>query len=196
MRTIRSVLRGSGPNALHREIDDENQDEIGLVPTDGTRFRILFLPVAEEKARTNRLHLDLTTTSIDTRTRRSRGWSRSVPAISTSVRAQTKVMSCSPTPKATNSASSSRTTSLGWPLVWDQDQETAIRAPDGTGPLITWGGPPAAPKIAKNQLHLDIAPPTTAISEPKSTALSPSGHSSRHWPRRRRLAGHGRSRRQ
>jgi hypothetical protein len=44
-------------------------------------------------------------------------------------------------------------------LVWDQDRETAIRAPDGTGPLITWGGPPAAPKIAKNQLHLDIAPP-------------------------------------
>jgi hypothetical protein len=65
MRTIRSVLRGSGPNALHREIDDENQDEIGLVPTDGTRFRILFLPVADEKAGTNRLHLDLTTTSID-----------------------------------------------------------------------------------------------------------------------------------
>ena len=22
---------------------------------------------------------------------------------------------------------------LGWPLVWDQDEETAIRAPDGTG---------------------------------------------------------------
>jgi hypothetical protein len=43
-------------------------------------------------------------------------------------------------------------------LVWDQDEETAIRAPDGTGPFITWG-PPAPPKIAKNRLHLDIAPP-------------------------------------
>ncbi len=30
---------------------------------------------------------------------------------------------------------------LGWPLVWDQDQETAIRSPHG-GPKITWGGPP------------------------------------------------------
>ena len=47
---------------------------------------------------------------------------------------------------------------LGWPLVWDQDEETAIRAPDGTGPFITWG-PPLAPKIGKNRLHLDIAPP-------------------------------------
>ena len=44
-------------------------------------------------------------------------------------------------------------------MVWDQDEETAIRAPDGTGPLITWGGPPLAPKIGKNRLHLDIAPP-------------------------------------
>ena len=47
---------------------------------------------------------------------------------------------------------------LGWPLVWDQDEETAIRAPDGTGPFITWG-PPVPPKITKNRLHLDIAPP-------------------------------------
>jgi len=49
---------------------------------------------------------------------------------------------------------------LGWPLVWDQDEETAIRAPDRTGPMITWGGPPVAPKSGPNRLHLDIAPPT------------------------------------
>jgi hypothetical protein len=47
---------------------------------------------------------------------------------------------------------------LRWPLVWDQDEETAIRAPDGTGPFITWG-PPVPQKIGKNRLHLDIAPP-------------------------------------
>ncbi len=47
---------------------------------------------------------------------------------------------------------------LGWPLVWDQDQETAIRSPLG-GPKITWGGPPVPPKPAKNRLHLDLAPP-------------------------------------
>ena len=46
---------------------------------------------------------------------------------------------------------------LGWPLVWDQDQETAIRSPHG-GPKITWGGPPVAPKTGKNRLHFDLAP--------------------------------------
>ena len=30
---------------------------------------------------------------------------------------------------------------LGWPLVWDQDEETAIQSPAG-GVKITWGGPP------------------------------------------------------
>ena len=47
---------------------------------------------------------------------------------------------------------------LGWPLVWDQDQETAIRSPHG-GPKITWGGPPLMPKTGKNRLHFDLAPP-------------------------------------
>ncbi len=46
---------------------------------------------------------------------------------------------------------------LGWPLVWDQDQETAIRSPAG-GPKLTWGGPPLAPKVGKGRLHFDLAP--------------------------------------
>jgi len=45
---------------------------------------------------------------------------------------------------------------LGWPLVWDQDDETAIRSRHG-GQFFTFG-PPLRPKIAKNRLHLDIAP--------------------------------------
>lgn len=47
---------------------------------------------------------------------------------------------------------------LDWPLVWDQDEETAIRSPLG-GPKVTWGGPPVAPKLGKNRLHFDLAPP-------------------------------------
>ena len=34
---------------------------------------------------------------------------------------------------------------LGWPLVWDQEEETAIRSPHG-GPKITWGGHPGPPR--------------------------------------------------
>ena len=47
---------------------------------------------------------------------------------------------------------------LGWPLVWDQDQETAIQSPGG-GTKIAWGGPPVAPRTGKNRLHFDLAPP-------------------------------------
>lgn len=50
---------------------------------------------------------------------------------------------------------------LGWPLVWDQDQETAIQSPIG-GTKIAWGGPPVAPKTGKNRLHFDLAPPAHA----------------------------------
>jgi len=44
---------------------------------------------------------------------------------------------------------------LGFPLVWDQDEETAIRSPQG-GPKITWGGPPHDPKLGKHRLHWDL----------------------------------------
>jgi hypothetical protein len=46
---------------------------------------------------------------------------------------------------------------LGWPLVWDQDEETAIQSPQG-GSKISWGGPPVAPKPAKNRIHHDLVP--------------------------------------
>ncbi|MEU8222940.1 VOC family protein [Kribbella sp. NPDC048915] len=44
---------------------------------------------------------------------------------------------------------------LGWPLVWDQDEETAIQAPSG-GPKLAWGGPPVEPKLSKNRMHFDL----------------------------------------
>ncbi len=47
---------------------------------------------------------------------------------------------------------------LDWPLVWDQDQETAIRSPHG-GPKITWGGPPLTPKTGRYRLAFELAPP-------------------------------------
>ena len=45
----------------------------------------------------------------------------------------------------------------GWPLVWEQDEETAIQSPRG-GAKVAWGGPPVAPKSGKNRLHLHVAP--------------------------------------
>jgi catechol 2,3-dioxygenase-like lactoylglutathione lyase family enzyme len=46
---------------------------------------------------------------------------------------------------------------LGWPLVWDQDEETAIQSPHG-GTKVAWGGPPVAPKVARNRQRFDLAP--------------------------------------
>jgi hypothetical protein len=44
---------------------------------------------------------------------------------------------------------------LGWPLLWDQDEETAIQSPRG-GTKVTWGGPPLAPKTGKERWHFDL----------------------------------------
>jgi catechol 2,3-dioxygenase-like lactoylglutathione lyase family enzyme len=52
---------------------------------------------------------------------------------------------------------------LGWPLVWDQDEETAIRSPHG-GPKITWGGPPLMPRAGADRVRLDLAPPVGAAA--------------------------------
>jgi len=46
---------------------------------------------------------------------------------------------------------------LGWPLVWDQDEETAIQSPAG-GTKIAWGGPPVRPKTRRNRMHFHLAP--------------------------------------
>jgi catechol 2,3-dioxygenase-like lactoylglutathione lyase family enzyme len=46
---------------------------------------------------------------------------------------------------------------LGWPLVWDQDGETAIQSPAG-GAKVAWGGPPVRPKTGRNRMHLHLTP--------------------------------------
>jgi catechol 2,3-dioxygenase-like lactoylglutathione lyase family enzyme len=170
--------------ALHWEIGDETQGAIGLVPTDGTRFRLQFLPVPGRKAGPNRLHLDLTSTSIEDQQesveRLVELGGRHIdigqgPDDEQVVLADPEgnelciiepgnrfLADCerlgSITCDGTQKVGYFWSAALGWPLVWDQDEETAIRAPDGTGPFITWGGPPVAPKPGKNRLHLDIAP--------------------------------------
>ncbi|QKE84022.1 VOC family protein [Arthrobacter sp. NEB 688] len=45
---------------------------------------------------------------------------------------------------------------LGWPLVWDQDDETAVQSPAG-GTKVAWGGGPVAPKDGASRLRLEVA---------------------------------------
>jgi hypothetical protein len=39
-----------------------------------------------------------------------------------------------------------------------------LRAPDGTGPKLTWSGPPLMPKVGPERFHFHVAPaaPTSA----------------------------------
>ncbi len=170
-------------HALHWEIDDETDDEVALAPKDGTRFGILFEAVPEEKTGKNRIHLDLATTSLDDQMETveqlvelgarhidigqgpdddhvvfadPEGNEFCVIEPDNSFLADCPSRIDHVRRIAGGWLLLERT--LGWPLVWDQDEETAIRAPDGTGPFITWG-PPLVPKIGKSRLHLDIAPP-------------------------------------
>ena len=170
--------------ALGWSVDDADPADIGLLPTDGTRLQILFEPVTDAKVGQNRVHLDLTTTSLedqrDTVARLLAAGGSHVdigqgPDDDHVVLADPEgnelcilapgnnFLAGAPRLGAINCDGTREvgyfwSEVLGWPLVWDQDEETAIRAPDLTGPLITWSGPPLMPKHAKNRLHLDIIP--------------------------------------
>jgi predicted enzyme related to lactoylglutathione lyase len=169
--------------ALGWQIDDSSPDDIELVPTDGTTFTVIFEPVPETKSAKNRIHLDLTTTSLDDQNETVRrllelggshidiGQSPDEPHVVLADPEGNEFCIIQPNNNflagcgrlgAINCDGTKETgyfwsAALGWPLVWDQDEETAIRAPEGDGPLITWSGPPLIPKAGKNRLHLDIA---------------------------------------
>lgn len=170
--------------ALRWEVGEASEDSADLVPTDDTPFPIIFHRVAAPKARKNLIHLDLTTTSTDDQAESVRRLldvgARHVDVGQTPEDRHVVLADpegnefCLIEPENSFLAGCGRLGSitcdgtpavgyfwaaaLGWPLVWDQDEETAIRAPDGTGPFITWG-PPVPPKAGKNRFHLHLAPP-------------------------------------
>lgn len=45
---------------------------------------------------------------------------------------------------------------LDWPLVWDENEETAIQSPLG-GTKVSWGGPPVRPIHGRNRQRFDLA---------------------------------------
>lgn len=169
--------------ALRWAIGETTDDEVALVPTDDTGFGILFGLVPEKKSSQNRTHFDLTTASLedqnDTVARLLEigaahvdvGQSRSENHVVLAdpegnefcvLAPRSKFLAGCPRLGAVNCDGTREvgyfwSEVLGWPLVWDQDEETAIRAPGLTGSMITWSGPPLMPKPTKNRLHFDIA---------------------------------------
>ena len=170
--------------ALEWQITGETDGKVSLMPADETGFTLVFAPGAAAKAGRNRIHLDLSSRSAEDQhatVARLVGLGASEINIGQEPDARHVVLAdpegnefCvlepgnnfvtyasrlgSITCDGSRAAGQFWSQALRWPLVWDQDEETAVRAPDGAQQFITWG-PPVAPKRGQNRLHLDVAPP-------------------------------------
>jgi predicted enzyme related to lactoylglutathione lyase len=166
------------------EMAHDPEKGVALLPGDDTGFRIRFRPTQVRKTGQNQMHFDLTSTSAEDQQQtvaRSLGLGARHIDIGQRPEEGHVVLAdpegnefCVIEPgndflaecgfigalacDGSQEAGYFWSQALGWPLVWDQDQETAIRSPHG-GPKITWGGPPLMPKTGKNRVHFDLAPP-------------------------------------
>jgi glyoxalase superfamily protein len=152
-----------------------------LLPADDTGFRLRFVPTRKPKRGPNQIHFELTSTSLaDQRQTVARALDLGARHIDVGQRPEEGhvvladpegnefcviepgnnfladcgflgALSCDGSAQVGYFWSAA----LGWPLVWDQDQETAIRSPHG-GPKIAWGGPPLTPRTGRDRLHLDL----------------------------------------
>jgi hypothetical protein len=177
-------LAGFWTGVLGWEMAVDPQDGVTLLPSDDTGFRIRFLPAQERKTGQNQMHLHLTSTSLEDQQQTvTRSLGLGARHIDVGQRPEEgHVVLADPEGNefcviepgnnfladcgflgelacdGSREAGYFWSGALGWPLVWDQDQETAIRSPHG-GPKISWGGPPLMPNTGKNRLHFDLAPP-------------------------------------
>ncbi len=165
------------------QMTDDPDGGVVLLPADDTGFRIEFFPTQDPKTRSNQMHFDLTSNLEDQQQIVERALGLGARHLDVGqLPEEEHVVLADPegnefcviepgnsflgecgligalSSDGTREVGRFWSQALGWPLVWDQDEETAIRAPHG-GPKITWGGPPFAPKTGKNRLHFDLAPP-------------------------------------
>jgi predicted enzyme related to lactoylglutathione lyase len=159
-------------------------DGVTLDPADDTGFSLRFLPSQEKKAGPNPLHLHLTSTSLkDQQQTVARALDLGARHVDVGQRPEeghivladpegNEFCVIEPGNKflagcgflAELACDGSRQTgyfwsaALGWPLNWDQDEETSIRSPRG-GPKISWGGPPLLPKSGLDRLRFELTLP-------------------------------------
>jgi predicted enzyme related to lactoylglutathione lyase len=165
------------------EVADQPLDGIELLPNDDTGFRLRFRSTEEPKTGRNQVHFDLTSESLEAqqatvaRALALGGQHLDVGQLPEELHVVLQdpegnefcviepgnnfLADCGLIGALSSDGLQDVgyfwSAALGWPLVWDQDEETAIRSPHG-GPKVSWGGPPVAPKTGKNRLHFDLVP--------------------------------------
>jgi len=185
---------------LGRDMVAEPEGGVALLANDDTEFRIEFFPTEALKSGPNQVHFDLTSDSFEDRQRRvARALELGArhldigqgPDVKHVVLADPEgnefdiiepgnnfLAGCGLIGALSSDGSQDVgyfwAQALGWPLVWDQDQETAIQSPRG-GSKITWGGPPVKPKSGKNRHHFDVAPPADGDQQAEVDRLSSLG---------------------
>ncbi|WP_395694642.1 VOC family protein [Nocardioides sp.] len=161
---------------------DERDGGVAAVPEDGTPYRLRFVPGASPKSGRNRIHLDLTTEDRDQRELVARALELGGSHLDVGqgpdedhvVLADPEgnelcviepgngflagcgrigAINC----EGTRAVGLFWSAALDWPLVWDQDEETAIQSPRG-GTKITWSGPPLPPQTGSWRLRLQVRP--------------------------------------
>ncbi|MGC4868976.1 VOC family protein [Micromonospora sp. DT53] len=168
---------------LGREIVDDPHDGVLLRPTNDNEFHIRFAPNQQPKVVQNRMHFDLTSSSLEdqqqTVARALELGARHIdigqgPEIDHVVLADPEgnefdviapgnnflagcgfvgALACDGSQQVGYFWSEA----LGWPLVWDQGEETAIQSPNG-GTKISWGGPPYMPNGGRDRVRFDLVP--------------------------------------
>ncbi|MEU8288410.1 VOC family protein [Micromonospora sp. NPDC048905] len=167
---------------LGREIVDDPRDGVLLLPAGDPDFRIRFPQHQQPKVVQNRMHFDLTSSSLDDQQRSvaralelggrhidigqdpnddhvvladPEGNEFDVIGPGNKFLADTGpigALACDGSPQVGYFWSAA----LGWPLVWDQDEETVIQSPRG-GTKISWGGPPYMPNGGRDRVRFDVA---------------------------------------
>ncbi|NYV75859.1 VOC family protein [Streptomyces sp. UH6] len=166
---------------LGRETDGGTADAVTVLPAGGTDLPLRFVRTREPKSGQNRLHFDLTSTSLDDQ-RETVARALALGGRHTDVGQlpeESHVVLADPDGNefcviepgngflsgcglvgalacdGSQAVGYFWSRALGWPLVWDENEETAVQSPAG-GTKITWGGPPMMPRLGRDRIRFDL----------------------------------------
>ncbi len=168
---------------LGREVVDDGSGEVVLPPEGEPGFAVRFPPTSAPKDGPNQMHLDLTSTSrAEQEATVARALELGASHLDVGqlpseehvvladpegnefcvIEAGNGFLAGTPRIGCVSSDGSPEVgrfwgAALGWPLVWDQHEETAIQSPGG-GSKISWGGPPYTERTGTQRWRWHLAP--------------------------------------